>query len=46
VPDSFIANVDEHCQGDYIKLTAQSDGSFTVYNARNKFQKTYKAHSR
>lgn len=46
VPDSFIANVDEHCQGDYLKLTAQSDGSFTVYNSRNKFQKTYKAHSR
>ena len=46
VPDSFIANVDEHCQGDYFKLTAQSDGSFTVYNSRNKFQKIYKAHSR
>ena len=46
VPDSFIANVDEHCQGDYIKLTAQSDGSFTVFNSRNKFQKTYKAQSR
>jgi competence protein ComEC len=46
VPDPFIANVDEHCQGDYLKLTAQSDGSFTVYNSRNKFQKTYKAHSR
>ena len=46
VPDSFIANVDEHCQGDYLRLTAQSDGSFTVYNSRNKFQKTYKAHSR
>ena len=45
-PDSFIANVDEHCQGDYMKLTAQSDGSFTVYNSRNKFQKIYKAHSR
>jgi competence protein ComEC len=46
VPDPFIANVDEHDQGDYIKLTAQSDGSFTVYNSRNKFQKIYKAHSR
>ncbi len=46
VPDSFIANVDEHCQGDYLKLTAQSDGSFTVYNSRNKFQKVYKARSR
>ena len=46
VPDSFIANVDEHCQGDYLKLTAQSDGSFTVYNSRNKFQKIYKAQPR
>jgi beta-lactamase superfamily II metal-dependent hydrolase len=43
VPDPFIANVDEHCQGDYLKLTADSDGSFTVYNSRNKFQKNYKA---
>jgi competence protein ComEC len=44
VPDSFIANVDEHCQGSYLKLTAESNGSFTVYNSRNKFQKAYKAH--
>ena len=43
VPDSFIANVDEHCEGKYLKLTAESDGSFTVFNSRNKFQKTYKA---
>ncbi len=46
VPDPFIANVDEHDQGDYIKLTAQSDGSFTLYNSRNKFQKIYKARPR
>jgi competence protein ComEC len=45
-PDTFIANVDEHCEGDYLKLTAHSDGSFTVYNSRNKFQKIYKANSR
>jgi len=43
VPDSFIANVDEHCQGNYLKLTAESNGTFTVYNSRNKFQKVYKA---
>jgi len=42
VPDSFIANVDEHCEGKYIQLTAKADGSFTVYNSRNKFTKTYK----
>jgi len=46
VPDSFIANVDEHCEGKYLKLTVESDGSFTVFNSRNKFQKTYKAKSR
>ena len=46
VPDTFIANVDEHCEGKYLKLTAESDGSFTVYNSRNKFQKPYKAKSR
>jgi hypothetical protein len=43
VPDSFIANIDEHCQGSYLKLTAESNGSFTVFNSRNKFQKVYKA---
>lgn len=43
VPDSFIANVDEHCQGSYIKVAASSDGSFTVFNARNKYEKTYPA---
>src|SRR5579871_3883570 len=43
VPDSFIANVDEFDQGDYLKLTAESSGSFTVWNSRNKFEKVYKA---
>jgi len=43
VPDSFIANVDEFDQGDYLKLTAEGNGSFTVWNSRNKFQKVYKA---
>jgi beta-lactamase superfamily II metal-dependent hydrolase len=40
-PDSFIANVDEQCQGKYIQLTAKADGSFTITNSRNKFTKTY-----
>jgi len=43
VADSFIANVDEHCTGQYIKLTAEGNGSFTVWNQRNKFTKVYKA---
>jgi competence protein ComEC len=42
VPDSLIANVDERCMGQYIKLTAEGNGSFTVWNQRNKFTKTYK----
>ena len=44
-PDTFIANVDEHCQGDYLKLTAKPDGSFVVVNARNRFAKVYEAKS-
>ena len=43
VADSFIANVDEHCTGQYIKLTGEGNGSFTVWNQRNKFTKDYKS---
>jgi len=42
VPDSFIANIDEQCTGQYLKLTAEGNGSFTVWNQRNKFEKVYK----
>jgi competence protein ComEC len=41
-PDSFIANTDEQCEGKWIKLTALPDGTFTVVNSRNKYEKTYK----
>jgi competence protein ComEC len=41
VPDAFIANIDSADDGYYLKLTAQPDGTFTVYNARNKNEKTY-----
>lgn len=40
--DTVIANLDEACEGKWLRLNAQSDGSFTVYNSRNKFEKTYK----
>ncbi len=40
-PDTFIANVDEQCEGKYLRVSAQADGSFTVYNSRNKYTKTY-----
>ena len=40
-PDSFIANIDENCEGQWLRVTALKDGTFTVYNQRNKFAKTY-----
>jgi beta-lactamase superfamily II metal-dependent hydrolase len=43
VPDSFIVSLDEI--GDnpgFIKLSAESDGSFTVTNSRNKYHKEYR----
>ena len=41
VPDPLIANVDEQCEGKYLKVSAAADGSFTVYNSRNKYSKSY-----
>jgi len=41
--DPFIANVTEADTGYYLKVTAHEDGSFEVYNPRNKFSKTYPA---
>jgi beta-lactamase superfamily II metal-dependent hydrolase len=40
-PDEFIANLEEHCQGNWIKLSAEPDGHFTVTNARTGKTKTY-----
>jgi beta-lactamase superfamily II metal-dependent hydrolase len=44
-PDSFIANTDEICEGKWLHLAVQPDGSFTVTNSRNKYTKTYKPRS-
>ena len=41
-PDLRIANIEEHCEGLYLKVTAEENGEFTVYNPRNKYSKTYK----
>jgi beta-lactamase superfamily II metal-dependent hydrolase len=41
--DPFIANVNEADTGFYLKVTAHEDGSFEIYNARNKFSKQYSA---
>lgn len=41
--EQFIANPDEkNDAGNYIKVSAESNGTFTVTNSRNKFSKTYK----
>ncbi|HEY1213127.1 MAG TPA: MBL fold metallo-hydrolase [Bryobacteraceae bacterium] len=43
-PDAYIANVnDTPDTGYYLKLTANQDGSFSIYNARNKVTKEYPA---
>jgi competence protein ComEC len=39
--DPFIANIDENCEGKWLKMTAMKDGAFVVENSRNKYQKTY-----
>ena len=41
--DTFIANLDEQCEGKYLKVSASADGSFTIYNSRNKYSKSYAA---
>jgi competence protein ComEC len=40
-PDPFIANIDETCLGQWLKVTVEKDGSFTIWNERNKFEKKY-----
>ena len=41
-PDTFIANTDEvGDQANWIRVTVHPDGSFTVYNSRNKYSKSY-----
>lgn len=43
VSEQFIANPDQNNdQGNFIKLSAESNGNFTVTNSRNNFSKTYK----
>jgi competence protein ComEC len=39
--DTFLANIDEQCEGRWLRLTAEKDGSFKVYNSRNKYEKSY-----
>lgn len=41
VDPDHIANVKENCEGKYLKVVAQSDGSFTLTNARTGVEKAY-----
>ena len=43
VADPFIANLEERCTGNPLKVTAEATGAFTIYNPRNKFSKNYPA---
>jgi beta-lactamase superfamily II metal-dependent hydrolase len=48
-PEQFIANLEEaptHSPVHFLKISARSDGSFTVTNSRNAFAKEYKARAR
>ena len=42
VAEPLIANVDEKSDGNYIKVMADLDGSFSVFNSRTKETKSYK----
>jgi competence protein ComEC len=41
--DPYIANISDTDTGYYLRVTAHKDGSFEVYNPRNKFSKQYPA---
>ena len=38
----FLANLDDICEGKWIRVDAQKDGTFQLYNSRNKYEKTYR----
>lgn len=42
-PEQFLANMTaQDCPGNWIKVSARRDGSFTVTNSRDNFSKTYR----
>jgi len=43
VPEEHIANPKENCEGKFIKVAAESNGTFTLTNSRTGVQKTYSA---
>ena len=42
--DNVIANLDETnvCPGNWLRVDAMKDGSFKIYNSRNKYEQSYK----
>lgn len=42
VTERFIANVEGGSDGNYIKVAVDKDGTFTVVNSRNRYEKTYR----
>jgi beta-lactamase superfamily II metal-dependent hydrolase len=42
-PEAFLANLEEKCEGKWIKVSVEKNGAYTVLNSRNKFSKTYQA---
>lgn len=41
-PDTFLANIDDACEGKWIHVSVQPSGEFTVTNSRNNFSKSYR----
>jgi competence protein ComEC len=42
--DAYIANMEEMCQGRFIKATALANGTFTLSNSTNNHEETYPKH--
>jgi len=42
-PDEFVANRSEDCTGNWIRLTARPDGTFTIQNGRTRAEKAYQS---
>jgi competence protein ComEC len=41
-PSEFIANTGANCAGNWIRLAAKADGSFTIHNGRTQTEKVYR----
>lgn len=41
VAEDHIANVKENCEGKFLKVSAQADGTFSITNGRTNAEKTY-----